>query len=71
MKKNDEVLGFIYIVVALFAAFYFATHVGQPIDPNLSEQEYKQEVRLLMLSPIAFAAFSIIGVCNIKFRKIK
>jgi hypothetical protein len=70
MKNNDEVLGFIYIVAALLAAFYFATHVGQ-IDPTLSEQEYKEQVRLLTLSPIAFAAFSIIGVCNIKFRKTK
>jgi hypothetical protein len=67
MKNNDEIWGFIYIVVALFAAYYFATHVG--IDATLPEAEHREQVIRLMLSPIAFISFSIVGVLNIRFRK--
>ena len=66
MKNYDEVWAYIYFVAALFAAFYFATHIGQPIDPNLSEEEYRNQVTYLILSPITFVFFSAMGIAVLK-----
>ena len=68
MKNYDEVWAYIYFVAALFAAFYFATHIGEPME-GLAEQEKRDKVIYLILSPICFVFFSAMGLIVLKCKR--